>query len=160
MNCAESNRNRGTNYKIRHRAIDSHCPCYNKEVTAYKKQGTIFSMNNSIFENTQFPYNIVTESSTEPLKILQINLARAKVATNPLHLTASTIKPDVILVHEKYNNNNGITGIPQSWKTFSFSNQKAEILISSSELKPALLATKVTTVALNIQTSSFHLTII
>ncbi|GBN65183.1 hypothetical protein AVEN_62471-1 [Araneus ventricosus] len=34
INCAESNRNRGTNYKIRHRAIDSHCPCYNKEVTA------------------------------------------------------------------------------------------------------------------------------
>ncbi|GBN17042.1 hypothetical protein AVEN_168575-1 [Araneus ventricosus] len=160
INCAESNRNLGTNYKIRRRAIDSHCPCYNKEVTAYKKQGTIFSMDNSVLENTQFPYNIATESSNEPLKILQINLARAKAATNQLHLTARTIKPDVILVQEQYNNNNGIPGIPQNWKTFRSSNQKAAILIPPSKLKPALLATKVNMVALKIQTSSFPITII
>ncbi|GBL84570.1 hypothetical protein AVEN_191043-1 [Araneus ventricosus] len=42
INCAESNRNRGTNYKIRHRAIDSHCPCYIKEVTAYKETRDYF----------------------------------------------------------------------------------------------------------------------
>ncbi|GBM59815.1 hypothetical protein AVEN_10022-1 [Araneus ventricosus] len=116
-------------------------------------------MDNSILENTQFPYNIVTESSNEPLKIPQINLARAKAATNQLHLRASTIKPDVILVQEQYNNNNGIPGIPQTWKTFSSSNQAA-ILIPSSKLKPALLATKVNMVELKIQTSSFPITII
>ncbi|GBO05585.1 hypothetical protein AVEN_119735-1 [Araneus ventricosus] len=100
-------------------------------------------MDNSIFENTQFPYNIATESSNEPLKILQINLARAKAATNQLQETASMIKPDVILVQEQYLNINGIPGIPQTWKTFSSSNQKAAILIPSPKLKPALLATKV-----------------
>ncbi|GBO01016.1 hypothetical protein AVEN_151532-1 [Araneus ventricosus] len=114
-------------------------------------------MDNSIFENTQFPYNIATESSNEPLKILQINLARAKAATNQLQETASTIKPDVILVQEQYINNNGI---PQTWKTFSSSNQKAAILIPSPKLKPALLATKVNMVALKIQTSSFPITMI
>ncbi|GBM78644.1 Vitamin K-dependent gamma-carboxylase [Araneus ventricosus] len=98
--------------------------------------------------------------SNEPLKILQINLSRAKAATNKLHLTASTIKPDVILVQEQYINNNGIPGIPQTWKTFSSSNQKATILIPSSKLKPALLATKVSMVALKIRTSSFPITII
>ncbi|GBM03706.1 hypothetical protein AVEN_134932-1 [Araneus ventricosus] len=122
INCAESNRNRGTNYKIRHRAID--------------------------------------KSSNEPLKILQINLARAKAATNQLQETASTIKPDVILVQEQYINNNGIPEIPQTWKTFSSSNQKGAILIPSPKLNPALLATKVNMVALKIQTSSFPITII
>ncbi|GBN55454.1 hypothetical protein AVEN_257521-1 [Araneus ventricosus] len=117
-------------------------------------------MDNSIFENTQFPYNIATESSNEPLKILQINLARAKAATNQLQETASTIKPDVILVQEQYINNNGIPGIPQTWKTFSSSNQKAAILIPSPKLKSAFLATKVNMVALKIQTSSFPITII
>ncbi|GBO08352.1 hypothetical protein AVEN_113779-1 [Araneus ventricosus] len=117
-------------------------------------------MDNSIFENTQFPYNIATESSNEPLKILQINLARAKAATNQLQETASTIKPDVILVQEQYINNNGIPGIPQTWKTFSSSNQKAAILIPSPKLKPALLATKVNMVELKIQTSSFPIIII
>ncbi|GBN22804.1 hypothetical protein AVEN_104515-1 [Araneus ventricosus] len=160
IKCAESNRNRDTKWKIPHRAIYSHCPCYNKEVTAYKKRGSIFSMDNSIFENTQFPYNIATESSNESLKILQINLARAKAATNQLQETASTIKPDVILVQEQYVNNNVIPGIPQTWKTFSSSNQKAAILIPSPKLKPALLATKVNMVALKIQTSSFAITII
>ncbi|GBO27891.1 hypothetical protein AVEN_54020-1 [Araneus ventricosus] len=114
-------------------------------------------MDNSIFESTQFPYNIATEPSNEPLNILQINLARAKAATNQLQETASTIKPDVILVQEQYINNNGI---PQTWKTFSFSNQKAAILIPSPELKPTLLATKVNMAALKIQTSSFPITII
>ncbi|GBM10075.1 hypothetical protein AVEN_92905-1 [Araneus ventricosus] len=117
----------------------------------------MLSMDNSILENTQFPYNIATESSNEPLKILQINLARAKAATNQLHLTASTIKPDVILVQEHYNNNNGI---PQTCKTFSSSNQKVEILIPPSKLKRTLLATKVNMVALKIQTSLFPITII
>ncbi|GBN69430.1 hypothetical protein AVEN_83371-1 [Araneus ventricosus] len=117
-------------------------------------------MDNSIFENTQFPYNIAIESSNEPLKILQINLARAKAATNQLQETASTIKPNVILVQEQYINNNVIPGIPQTWKTFSSSNQKAAILIPSSKLKPALLATKVNMVALKIQMSSFPITII
>ncbi|GBM78704.1 hypothetical protein AVEN_25765-1 [Araneus ventricosus] len=135
INCAESNRNRGTNYKIRHRSIGKESlPCYNKEVTAYRKTRTIFSINNSIFENIQFPYNITTESSNEPLKILQIKLAKAKEVTNQLHLTASTIKPDIILVQEQCSNNNGIPGIPQTWKTFSSSNQKAAILIPSSKL--------------------------
>ncbi|GBN17872.1 hypothetical protein AVEN_151355-1, partial [Araneus ventricosus] len=111
--------------------------------------------------NTWYVYlNIATESSNEPLKILQISLARAKAATNLLQLTASTIKPDVILVQEQYINNNGIPEIPQTWKTFSSSNQKAAILIPSSKLKPALLATKVNMVALKIQTSSFPITII
>ncbi|GBL64582.1 hypothetical protein AVEN_265928-1 [Araneus ventricosus] len=117
-------------------------------------------MDNSIFENTQFPYNIAIQSSNEPLKILQINLARAKAATNQLQETASTIKPDVILMQEQYINNNVIPGIPQTWKTFSSSNQKAAILIPSSKLRPALLATKVNMVALKIQTSSFPTTII
>ncbi|GBN34974.1 hypothetical protein AVEN_12168-1, partial [Araneus ventricosus] len=81
-------------------------------------------------------------------------------ATNQLQETASTIKPDVILVQEQYINNNGIPGIPQTWKTFSSSNQKAAILIPSHKLKPALLATKVNMVALKIQTSSFPITII
>ncbi|GBL99495.1 hypothetical protein AVEN_68781-1 [Araneus ventricosus] len=80
-------------------AIDSHCPCYNKEVTTYKKTRDYYGK--SILENTQLPFNIATESSNEPLKILQINLARAKAATNQLHLTASTIKPYVILVQEQ-----------------------------------------------------------
>ncbi|GBM71860.1 hypothetical protein AVEN_229358-1 [Araneus ventricosus] len=117
-------------------------------------------MDNSILENTQFPYNIAIESSNEPVKILQINLARAKATTNQLHLTASTIKSDVILVQEQYNNNNGIPGIPQIWKTFSSSNQKAAILIPPSKLKPVLLATKVNMVALKIQMPSFPITII
>ncbi|GBN99000.1 hypothetical protein AVEN_79558-1 [Araneus ventricosus] len=117
-------------------------------------------MDNSIFENAQFPYNIVTESSNQPLKILQINLARAKAATNQLHLTASTNKPDEILVQEQYVNNNEIPGIPQTWKTFSSSNQKAAILIPSSKLKLAMSATKVNMIALKIQTSSFPITII
>ncbi|GBN49430.1 hypothetical protein AVEN_77504-1 [Araneus ventricosus] len=117
-------------------------------------------MDISIFENIQFPYNITTESSKEPLKILQINLARAKAAINQLQLTASTIKTDVILVQKQYINNNGIPGISQTWKTFSSSNQKAAILIPSPKLKPALLATKVNMVALKIQTSSFPITII
>ncbi|GBN28783.1 hypothetical protein AVEN_15172-1 [Araneus ventricosus] len=117
-------------------------------------------MDNIIFENAQFPYNIATESSNQPLKILQINLARAKASTNQLHLTASTNKPDVILVQEQYVNNNEIPAIPETWKTFSSSNQKAAILISSSKLKLALSATKVNMIALKIQTSSFPITII
>ncbi|GBM41031.1 hypothetical protein AVEN_180938-1 [Araneus ventricosus] len=88
------------------------------------------------------------------------NRARAKTATNQLQERASTIKPDVILVQEQYINNNGIPGIPQTWKTFSSSNQKAAILIPSPKLKPALLATKVNMVALKIQTSSFPIAII
>ncbi|GBL99720.1 hypothetical protein AVEN_249756-1 [Araneus ventricosus] len=96
-------------------------------------------------------------SSNDPLKILQLNLAGAKAATNQLHLTAITIKPDVILVQELYNNN---YGIPQTWKTFSSSSQKAAILIPSSHSKPALLATKVNMVELKILTSSFPITII
>ncbi|GBN39631.1 Putative protein in type-1 retrotransposable element R1DM [Araneus ventricosus] len=117
-------------------------------------------MDNSIFENAQFPYNIATESSNQPLKILQINLARAKAATNQLHLTARTNKPDVILVQEQYVNNNEIPGIRQTWKTFSSSNQKAAILIPSFKLKLALSATKVNMIALKIQTSLFPITII
>ncbi|GBL84681.1 hypothetical protein AVEN_191133-1 [Araneus ventricosus] len=84
INCAESNRLRGTNYKIWHRPVNNHCPCYNKHLTAYRKQGTIISMDNTIFENTHFLYNTATASAHEPLKILQINLARAKAATNQL----------------------------------------------------------------------------
>ncbi|KAF8789472.1 hypothetical protein HNY73_007406 [Argiope bruennichi] len=112
------------------------------------------------FENSSFPFNIATASTQDPLKILQINLARAKASTNQLHLTASTIKPDIILVQEQYHYNNEIPGIPNSWKTFSSTNQKAAILIPSAQIKPALLATKVNVVAVKIQTSSYPITII
>ncbi|GBN98258.1 hypothetical protein AVEN_43837-1 [Araneus ventricosus] len=37
INCEESNRNSGTNHNIRHRATDLSCPCYKKEIKAYKK---------------------------------------------------------------------------------------------------------------------------
>ncbi|GBM57700.1 hypothetical protein AVEN_222548-1 [Araneus ventricosus] len=64
------------------------------------------------------------------------------------------------MVQEQYNNNNGIPGIPQTWKPFISSNQKPTILKPSSQLKPALIATKVNMAALKIQTSPFPLTII
>ncbi|KAF8789544.1 hypothetical protein HNY73_007475 [Argiope bruennichi] len=112
------------------------------------------------FENSSFPFNIATASTQDPLKILQINLARAKASTNQLHLTASTIKPDIILVQEQYHYNNKIRGIPKSWKTFSSTNQKAAILIPSAQIKPAVLATKVNLVAVKIQTSSYPIKII
>ncbi|KAF8777628.1 Delta and Notch-like epidermal growth [Argiope bruennichi] len=104
--------------------------------------------------------HVCSTSTQDPLKILQINLARAKASTNQLHLTASTIKPDIILVQEQYHYNNEIRGIPNSWKTFSSTNQKAAILIPSAQIKPALLATKVNVVAVKIQTSSYPITII
>ncbi|KAF8778677.1 hypothetical protein HNY73_015377 [Argiope bruennichi] len=96
----------------------------------------------------------------ESRQVADSYIPRAKASTNQLHLTASTIKPDIILVQEQYHYNNEIPGIPNSWKTFSSTNQKAAILIPSAQIKPALLATKVNVVAVKIQTSSYPITII
>ncbi|KAF8791598.1 putative 115 kDa protein in type-1 like protein [Argiope bruennichi] len=104
--------------------------------------------------------NRLRASTQDPLKILQINLARAKASTNQLHLTESTIKSDIILVQEQYHYNKEIPGIPKSWETFSSTNQKSAILIPSAQIKPALLETKVNVVAVKIQTSSYPITII
>ncbi|KAF8789900.1 hypothetical protein HNY73_007803 [Argiope bruennichi] len=117
-------------------------------------------MDRNNLENSSFPFNITTAGIQDPLKILQINLARAKASTNQLHLTTITIKPDIILVQEQYHYNNEIPGILKSWKTFSSTNQKAAILIPSAQIKPALLATKVNLIALKFQTSSNPITII
>ncbi|KAF8791633.1 hypothetical protein HNY73_006474 [Argiope bruennichi] len=123
---------------------------------------------NSIVRTQYFPLPNIEErigqwqrpSTQDPLKILQISLARAKVSTNRLHLTASAIKPDIIQVEEQYHYNNKITEIPKLWKTFYSTNQNTAILILSVQLKTALLATKVSIVALKIRTSSYPITII
>ncbi|GBO24848.1 hypothetical protein AVEN_104975-1 [Araneus ventricosus] len=67
FNCAESNRNRGTNYKIRHRAICSRCPCYNKEVTAYKKNKGLLLVWIIVFLKTlNFPTTLLQSLQMSP----------------------------------------------------------------------------------------------
>ncbi|KAF8789079.1 putative 115 kDa protein in type-1 like protein [Argiope bruennichi] len=99
-------------------------------------------------------------SASRPLKLLQINLGKAKVATDILHPAATKIKPDIIALQEPYQNNGQIKGLPNSWPLFCSSNRKAAIALSTPTIKIAIIGVKTNSVAIKIQTSPLPTTII
>ncbi|GBM64467.1 hypothetical protein AVEN_194228-1 [Araneus ventricosus] len=97
-------------------------------------------------------FNKVSSTCLKPLKVLQINLGRAKAANNTLHPTSVKLQSDLLLLQEPYIYNSQIKGIPQSWNTFNSISNKAAVIIPSIQLHAALISCKQNTVAVKIQT--------
>ncbi|XP_055944562.1 uncharacterized protein LOC129975527 [Argiope bruennichi] len=108
--------------------------------------------------HTQPPLSL--PSSQNQLKLIQINLGKAKVATDILHRAATKIKPDVIALQEPYQSNGQIKGLPNSWPLFCSSNRKDTIALANPTIKIAIIGVKTNSVAIKIQTSSLPTTII
>ncbi|GBM97477.1 hypothetical protein AVEN_103889-1 [Araneus ventricosus] len=96
----------------------------------------------------------------DPLRILQINLGKGKVATANLPKEAKTHKIDLILVQEPYSKDGKILGIRKSWKQWLSANGTAGIISLPSANAPIFLGTKENAVAIKIQTSIGPLSII
>ncbi|GBM07978.1 Putative protein in type-1 retrotransposable element R1DM [Araneus ventricosus] len=149
LNCAEANRTRRHKVDINHYASDSNCPVY---------QQMVQSTNTSTSASSQFNLNI--QPTRKNLKILQINLARAKPANLILHTNVKEIKPDIILIQEPYIKDQKLNGFPSSWTSFTSKNLKAAILIPNATIKAVLLRQKTNTVAIKIHLDSTPLTIV
>ncbi|GBM24189.1 hypothetical protein AVEN_4942-1 [Araneus ventricosus] len=97
-------------------------------------------------------FNKVSSTCLKTLKVLQINLGRAKAANNTLHPTSVKLQSDLLLLQEPYIYNSQIEGIPQSWNIFNSISNKAAVIIPSRHLHAALISCKQNTVAVKIQT--------
>ncbi|GBN47695.1 hypothetical protein AVEN_117124-1 [Araneus ventricosus] len=97
-------------------------------------------------------FNKVSSTCLKTLKVLQINLGRAKAANNTLHPTSVKLQSDLLLLQEPYIYNSQIKGIPQSWSIFNSISNKAAVIIPSRQLHAALISCKQNTVAVKIQT--------
>ncbi|GBN07497.1 hypothetical protein AVEN_244876-1 [Araneus ventricosus] len=113
----------------------------------------------SLLNNTKSPWSC-SSSSPDPLRILQINLIKGKVATANLPKEANTHKIDLILVQEPYSKDCKILGIPKSWNQWLSANSKAGMTSLASENTTIFLGTKENAVAIKIQTSIGPLSII
>ncbi|KAF8784248.1 putative 115 kDa protein in type-1 like protein [Argiope bruennichi] len=108
-------------------------------------------------QQTNHGHNFI---SSKGLKIIQINLGRAKAATDNLHPMAAKLQPDIIAIQEPYQNNDRIKGIPSSWSLFCSTSRKAAIAIPKPTIKIAIIAIKINTIAIKIQTTPQPTTII
>ncbi|XP_055924648.1 uncharacterized protein LOC129956735 [Argiope bruennichi] len=92
--------------------------------------------------------------------MIQINLGKAKAATDILLPTAIKLKTDIIALQEPHQNNCQIKGLTNSWPLFSSINRKAAIAITNPVINIALIEIKTNTVAIKIQTSPLPTTVI
>ncbi|KAF8786052.1 PiggyBac transposable element-derived protein like [Argiope bruennichi] len=105
------------------------------------------------------PFN-TQNSSENKIKMIQINLGKAKAATDILLPTAIKLKTDIIALQEPHQNNCQIKGLTNSWPLFSSINRKAAIAITNPVINIALIEIKTNTVAIKIQTSPLPTTVI
>ncbi|GBM33494.1 hypothetical protein AVEN_272994-1 [Araneus ventricosus] len=109
----------------------------------------------------QFNHNLhwnIKFNSKEKLKILQINLQKAKVPTAILAKMAKDQLPDIFNVQELFVKDNKIEGLPSYWKSWLSKNQKAGIL--PSFINPIFLYSGTNIAAIKIKVDSNPITII
>ncbi|GBO12315.1 Putative protein in type-1 retrotransposable element R1DM [Araneus ventricosus] len=94
------------------------------------------------------------------VKILQINLQKAKVPTANLAKIAKDLLPDIIIAQEPNVKENKIEGLPGYWKSWLSKNQKAAIITLPSCTSPVFLLSDNNIVAIKIVVDSKPLTII
>ncbi|GBM55562.1 hypothetical protein AVEN_74522-1 [Araneus ventricosus] len=103
----------------------------------------------SFLNSTNSPWSC-SSSSPDPLRILQINLGKGKVATANLPKEAKTHKIDLIIVQEPYSIDGKILGIAKSWNQCLSENGKAGIISLPSANTRIFLGTKENAVAIKI----------
>ncbi|GBM29560.1 hypothetical protein AVEN_206400-1 [Araneus ventricosus] len=73
-------------------------------------------------------FNKVSSTCLKTLKVLLINLGRAKAAKITLRPTSVKLQSDLLLLQEPYAYNSQIKGIPQSWNIFNSISKKQQSL--------------------------------
>ncbi|GBM37699.1 hypothetical protein AVEN_9980-1 [Araneus ventricosus] len=89
-------------------------------------------------------------TTTTAIDIIQINLAKSKVATAHLEKLASEININHFLVQEPYVKEGKIAGVPRKWHQWLSSNNKAEIISLPSTNSPIFICSTTNLTAIKI----------
>ncbi|GBL56573.1 hypothetical protein AVEN_196585-1, partial [Araneus ventricosus] len=100
-------------------------------------------------KNSNLPWST---SSTTAIDVIQINLAKSKVATAHLEKLASEININHFLVQEPYVKEGKIAGVPRKWHQWLSSNNKAGIISLPSTNNPIFICSTTNLTAIKIQT--------
>ncbi|GBO33859.1 hypothetical protein AVEN_181546-1 [Araneus ventricosus] len=94
----------------------------------------------------------MSNTTTTAIEIIQINLAKSKVATAHLAKLASKININHFLVQEPYVKEGKIAGVPRKWHQWLSSNNKAGIISLPSTNNPIFICSTTNLTAIKIQT--------
>ncbi|GBO37441.1 hypothetical protein AVEN_266090-1, partial [Araneus ventricosus] len=100
------------------------------------------------------------QTSQDTIELLQINLGKAKAASDTLQTAAKKFNADFVLVQEPYVHEEKLQGLPGTWNILPSNSKKAAILTTKTIHKTTTIAVKENTVAIKVQTEKFPLTII
>ncbi|GBO12530.1 hypothetical protein AVEN_117588-1 [Araneus ventricosus] len=102
-------------------------------------------------KNSNLPWS-TSSTTTTAIDIIQINLAKSKVATAHLEKLASEININHFLVQEPYVKEGKISGVPRKWHQWLSSNNNAEIISLPSTNSPIFICSTTNLTAIKIQT--------
>ncbi|GBO42403.1 hypothetical protein AVEN_39499-1, partial [Araneus ventricosus] len=137
INCVMHNQFHGTRFPAYHHTSDSGCSCYLGEFRLQK--------------NSNLPWS-TSSTTTTAIDVIQINLAKSKVATAHLETLASEININHFLVQEPYVKEGKIAGVPRKWHQWLSSNNKAGIISLPSTNNPIFICSTTNLTAIKIQT--------
>ncbi|GBM29991.1 hypothetical protein AVEN_167460-1 [Araneus ventricosus] len=102
-------------------------------------------------KNSNLPWS-TSSTTTTAIDVIQINLAKSKVATAHLETLASEININHFLVQEPYVKEGKIAGVPRKWHQWLSSNNKAGIISLPSTNNPIFICSTTNLTAIKIQT--------
>ncbi|GBM32722.1 Putative phosphoenolpyruvate synthase [Araneus ventricosus] len=137
INCVMHNQFHGTRFPAYHHTSDSGCSCYLGKFRLQK--------------NSNLPWS-TSSTTTTAIDVIQINLAKSKVATAHLEKLASEININHFLVQEPYVKEGKIAGVPRKWHQCLSSNNKAGIISLPSTNNPIFICSTTNLTAIKIQT--------